>query len=113
MKPNDLGKKFVVEECQKIEVNHFLRQAKNKLKEMLLTSEMDVEGIGVELTTSRTGFGGKRYWFKCPVCGRRVGTLFLHPISMILGCRKCLDLEYTKRRYRGMLEARINLDLGN
>jgi hypothetical protein len=62
-------------------------------------------GIKVELTTSKTYVGGVRYWFKC-LCGRRVGVLFVHPISNILGCRECLGLEYRKRRYKGMEEVK-------
>ncbi len=104
MKPNDLGKTFLVEECQRIEVNSFLRVAKLKLKDILISSELDAQGISVELITSKTGFGGTRYWFKCPSCQRRVGTLFVHAISQNLGCRRCLGLEYRKRRYKGMVE---------
>jgi hypothetical protein len=108
MNPNDLGKKFLVEECQQIEISTFLRKAKTKLKETLLSSEIDTGGVPIELTTSKTGFGGTRYWFKCPVCGQRVGKLLIHPLSHKVGCRACLGLEYRKRRYKGMVE---NLDI--
>ncbi len=104
MNPNDLGKTFLVEECQKIEINYFLRTAKSKLKESLLNSEIDSQGLSIPLVSTKTGFGGTRYWFKCPHCKDGVGTLFVHPISQILGCRTCLGLEYRKRRYKGMVE---------
>lgn len=104
MKPNDLGKTFLVEECQKIEVNEFLRRAKTKLKGVLISSELEADGFALELITSRTGLGGIRYWFKCPLCNKRVGTLFSHPLSQKLGCRGCLGLEYRNRRYKGMVE---------
>ena len=109
MKPNDLGKKFVVEECQRIEISSFLKSAKTKMKEMLLKSEVNMADIDIELTTSNTGFGGTRYWFKCPVCKKRVGTLFSHPITSNIGCRECLNLEYAKRRFKGMVELETNL----
>lgn len=104
MKPNDFGKTFLVEECQKVEINSFLRSAKSKLKETLLSSELTAQGISILLISSRTGFGGTRYWFKCPSCNRRMGTLFVHAISQNLGCRECLGLEYRKRRFKGMVE---------
>jgi hypothetical protein len=104
MKPNDLGKTLLVEECQKIEINTFLKMAKLKLKEALINSALSTQGIVVELTTSKTGLGGTRYWFKCPCCHRRSGTLFLPTVGQNLGCRACLGLEYRKRRFRGMIE---------
>jgi hypothetical protein len=104
MKTNDLGKTFLVEECQKIEINTFLRVAKLRLKESLINSELDIQGVVTGLLTSKTGFGGIRYWFKCPSCYKRVGTLFMHAISQKLACRVCLGLEYRKRKYKGMVE---------
>lgn len=107
MMPNDLGKKYLVEDCQKISVNFFLKKAKQGLKEALINSELDIHGVIVELLTSKTGFGGFRYWFKCPSCQQRAGTLFVHAISRNLGCRACLRLEYRKRRYKGMVENNV------
>jgi hypothetical protein len=107
MTPNDLGKKFVIDECQKIDVNSFLKITKQKIKELLLETEIDVSGIDIKLATSKTGFGGTRYWFKCPKCNKRVGTVFIHPVSHNLGCRECLGLEYRNRRYKGMLEEKL------
>jgi hypothetical protein len=104
MTPNDLGKIFLVEDSQKIEVNSFLRKLKLNLKETILKSELSARGIKIELTTSKTGFGGIRYWFKCPLCDRRAGTLFTHAVSQNLGCRACLGLQYRKIRYKGMID---------
>lgn len=108
MKLNDLGKKLLVEECQKIEISTFLRSTKLKLRETLLASELTMQGISILLISSITGFGGTRYWFKCPLCSKRVGVLFMHPVSQNLGCRGCLGLEYRKRRYKGMVEGIFN-----
>lgn len=105
MNPNDFGKTFLVEECQKIEVNTFLRTAKLKLREVLIISNLEAQGIEIKLLTSKTGFGGVRYWFKCPICHRRVGTVFVHALNQNLGCRNCLGLEYKKSRYKGMVES--------
>ncbi len=107
MKPNDLGNKLLVENCQKISINTFSRQAKKKLKEMFMSSQLEVMDKSVELITSNVHFGGVRYWFKCPLCQRKMGTLYIHPLSQQLGCRGCLGLEYRARRYKGMIEEKV------
>jgi hypothetical protein len=109
MRPNDLGgKRFLVEECQKISIKDYVKIAGRKLKEAILCSELGVNEISVSLTTSQTGFGGSRYWFACPMCGRRVGVIFVHPLTQNIGCRLCLGLEYRKRRYKGMIEGDLS-----
>jgi hypothetical protein len=104
LKANDLGKKFIVEECQKIEISKFLGIAKIGIKEALLKIELENENINIKLLTSLTHKNGLRYWFGCPICSKRIGVLFVHPISNILGCRNCLDLRYKKSRFKGMVE---------
>lgn len=55
----------------------------------------------VELMTTPCYFGGKRYWFICPLivegqpCRRRVGVLYL--AQKWFGCRKCYDLAYASQ----------------
>ncbi len=102
--PNDSGKKFLVDECQKISITTYIRQAKAKLKNALLMSTLEMDSKAIELTPSKTSFHGERYWFKCPKCSKRAGTLFVHPLNHEIGCRKCLNLEYRSRRYKGMIE---------
>ncbi len=52
----------------------------------------------VSLATTPCNFGGKRYWFICPLtingkyCGRRVGILY--KAGDYFGCRYCYDLTY-------------------
>ena len=102
---NNLGRKFLVEECQKVSISKFTEEHRRKTKELLISAEIEMAGVQLELTTSRTGFGGIRHWFKCPSCFRRVGTVFIHPIVSKIGCRECLGLEYRSRRYKGMIES--------
>ena len=85
-------------------MNSFLRQAKQKAKEMFLSFQIEAMDKKIELTTSNVHFGGVRYWFKCPVCARKAETLFVHPLTQQIGCRACLRLEYRSRKYKGMLE---------
>lgn len=63
------------------------------------TQKMDYQ---IALTTTPCHFGGKRYWFICPLgykgtpCRRRVAKLFLDDFSYF-GCRHCLQLSYDSR----------------
>ena len=102
--PNDSGKSILVEDCQRISITAYVRKARAKLKEALIAAELEANNKSIELTPSKTAFGGIRYWFKCPMCSGRVGTLFVHPMTGEIGCRKCLGLEYRSRRYKGMAE---------
>lgn len=104
MKPNNLGKTILVDECQKITMNKYLALARSKIKESILASELSVFTTPISFTTSHTGFGGMRHWFVCPACKNRKGVLFVHPINETIGCRTCLQLEYRAQRYKGMVE---------
>lgn len=96
-----------MEACQKIRIEDLIRKAGGQVKETLIVSQLEAVGVGVELLTSSTRYGGKRMWFKAPCCGRRVGTLYQHPVSKMIGCRKCLGLKYAKQRHKGMIEEQI------
>ena len=104
LKPNDLGRKFLVEECQKVSIKTFIKKVKDSLKEALLKIELNCQEINIRISTSITSRNGVRYWFECPMCQRRAGIIYVHPITGILGCRTCLNLEYRSRRYKGMVE---------
>jgi hypothetical protein len=103
---NNLGK-FLVEDCHRIGIKHFIKTYKDKLKSLVLTSQVKAIDEDIKLTTSKTGNGGCRWWFICPICQRRIGVLFQHPYGDLIGCRICLNLEYRKRRYKGMCESQI------
>jgi hypothetical protein len=47
----------------------------------------------VRLTYSLGPHGGKRTWFSCPTCGRRVGVLY-HANGLPFRCRTCCKLAY-------------------
>ncbi len=48
-------------------------------------------------------FGGRRWWFVCPECHRRIGILYL--VGTDLGCRLCHDLTYRSCRESHMYDA--------
>ena len=60
----------------------------------------------VELATTPCNYGGKRYWFICPLskngryCGRRVGVIY--SIGKWYGCRYCGDIAYATQMKGGM-----------
>lgn len=47
----------------------------------------------IQLTYSLGPQGGKRPWFACPTCQRRVGVLY-HADGLPFRCRTCCDLAY-------------------
>ena len=98
--PNNLGKKVLVEQCQKITVNSVIRQINPIIKKALIETKLECMGLDVEIITSQT-----RYWFKCPKCEKRIGVLYQHPISNEIGCRICLNLDYRTRMCKGMIES--------
>lgn len=51
----------------------------------------------VYLNISDCYIGNFRYWFLCPDCGKRVGTLYTDG-SNLFSCRSCLDLGYESQR---------------
>ena len=51
---------------------------------------------GVRLTYTIGTRGGRRPWFLCPVCRRRVGVLY-HTDSLPFRCRICCDLVYSSQ----------------
>jgi hypothetical protein len=104
MKPNDFGKKYLVEQCQKIRLSDIIGKIAEQVKESVIKAKIEAEGHDILLSRSKTGFGGVRYWFSCPICNKQAGVLYKHPVSQILGCRQCLRLDYRKHRYSKMLE---------
>ena len=62
----------------------------------------------VQLSTTSCFFGGKRYWFTCPlttdgkICGKRVAVLY--KAGDYFGCRHCYNLTYSLRNDSKMLK---------
>lgn len=61
----------------------------------------EVPPYRVLVTTTTPHYGGVRYWWRCPTCGRRVRILYG---GRLFECRRCHDLTYTTRQV-GDLEA--------
>jgi hypothetical protein len=62
--------------------------------------ETENVAVPVRLETAPTRFGGRRWWFTCPLCSngtpcnRRAGKLYLPPGARYFGCRLCHNLTY-------------------
>jgi len=106
--PNNSGKKYLTNHCRKIQISDYLNRARAIIKEIIINSQLENDGVNLDLIFSKTNYNGKRYWLKCPICNR----IYQHPISQVLGCRKCLNLEYRSRRYKGMVEGDVNIGKG-
>lgn len=105
--PNDLGEFQLADSVQKVSINKLISQIKMDLKSSLVQSQIEVMGFRVELTTSKTRFGGDRLWFVCPLCSHRCELIYRHDGKEIAGCRNCLNVKYRKQRYKGMFEGII------
>ncbi len=95
--------KILTEQCQKININELVRSAKKEILNLSLQGKINTEEQQLDVTTSPCHFGGKRFWFVCPRCKGRVGTLYKTPVSDELLCRNCHKLTYLKSRYNKML----------
>jgi len=84
----------------RIIINH-----NTKFVELLYTL-VDLDGkktnidTQVMLVTTKCNFGGKRYWFKCPDCLRRIGVLYYR--NGYFSCRHCQYLTYVSKKVNGV-----------
>lgn len=103
IKPNDLGK--IAESVQSVKIDDLVSKAKGEFKLQFIKSSLNLDGIEIQLTTSKTRFGGNRIWFICPICQKKRGVIYKD--SPFLGCRICLNLKYKQQRYKGMIEEMV------
>ncbi len=86
----------LVEECQKISINSLdLNSCEEKI------TSIYIDYFPIKVTTTPCNYGGFRYWFICPQCGKRIGTLYRKPITTMYACRQCQNLTYALTQYSG------------
>lgn len=101
LNPNDLDKISTLEACQKIDIDHLVRDINKSLKKNFIESEIETLSTKIKLTTTKTRFKGEKYWFVCPSCQKRRGVLYKQN-NNIVGCRNCLGLLYSRQKYRAL-----------
>lgn len=97
LKTNYLGKKYL-EQCSKITVKDILSKVALEIEKEILTVEFD----WLNIIKTKANYWWYRIWFKCPICGSKVFTLY--NLNEVLKCRKCTWLHYRKQRFKGMIE---------
>jgi len=83
------------ESCARVEVNMIV-EPYVKLTYFVSDRERNANSYDSEadLVTTPCNLGGVRYWFTCPWCGTRVGSLYLVPGERLFKCRDCNNLTY-------------------
>ena len=67
----------------------------------------------VRLVSTRPNYGGHRWWFVCPLMGRRAAKLYLPPRARLFGSREAYGLTYAFCQASGSpLIASIAADVG-
>ncbi len=87
----------IVEDVYRVYIWDVVRAYGNQdLKKSLRVEIQADNGLSqqLDLTLTKTNFGGKRLWFLCPNCSRRVGALYLPSQALFFACRHCYGLRY-------------------
>ena len=87
-------RKTTVEDCQQLSVRHL------GSKLLAYGESVIVNGQTILLASTECSYGGRRYWFLCPSCDRRVGSLYKPLADALLECRTCKGLIYELALYR-------------
>ncbi|MCY2931602.1 MAG: hypothetical protein NTV86_19345 [Planctomycetota bacterium] len=72
-------------------------------RQVQLTFDVEIDGVlanvrqRIPLTSTGLAYGGHRWWFTCPACGRRRGVLVLPPGEQGFACRQCHGLLYASQ----------------
>ncbi|MFC1782292.1 hypothetical protein ACFL02_01735 [Planctomycetota bacterium] len=61
------------------------------------TGEIYNFDYSIMFTSTPCYFGGKRYWFVCPLCSRRAGIVYQTDKFNRFFCRECSNLTYESR----------------
>lgn len=106
--------KLILENCEQINISTIVRKLKEeifqqrpdisiyefelfldkKLAEISTLSLKHRSPLRITITHTVPNYGGKRHWFICPGCKRRVGVLYIIEHGDIFKCRDCYNLIY-------------------
>ena len=68
------------------------------------TTEAQSQRCYIWLRVTRPNYGGRRWWFRCPVLGITVGKLYLPPEGACFASRKAFGLTYRSYQQSGTLD---------
>lgn len=72
-----------------------------------LTESGKAMDYNIPLIATKAHFGGVRFWFKCPLTGRKVTKLFLPYGATVFACRQAYRLKYASQS-QGYFDRVIN-----
>lgn len=96
----DFDKNDYIEEATTINVDSILDKLWKSFLVSIKTEGIDINGVKVKVTKTKTNFEGSRHWFTCPTCKKRVKLLYSHPRYNTIACRDCLGLKYLNKHKR-------------
>ena len=88
----------VIESCTRIGIEDLKRDGRLPKTAGSLFLSFNETGEEVMLTHTDGNFGGIRWWFVCPRCGRRIAHLYRPSDRSRFLCRHCHKLTYTLKR---------------
>ena len=86
------SKKIEADSLSQFNIYALKHQVKGLLYPKFLELIFEESYCTVYLMYTHCFFGGKRAWFTCPLCNKRVGVLYKEYSS--IGCRTCFNLTY-------------------
>ena len=78
-----------------------LRSAEQGCLWLWYTAAGGANHVAISMASTVLHSGGRRWWFRCPVTGDRVGKLYLPPGATRFAGRQAHDLTYTSCRESG------------
>lgn len=81
-------------DSQVLSIKYLFLPAAKTAPLIILTHEEVGNNQSVSFQSTVPNFGGKRWWFSCPNCNRRVGKLYRSQIDERFLCRHCHGLIY-------------------
>ena len=92
MSLNNYQIKISIDQGKRVDALELLSDIEKDIKRLFFNHPLVINGRKVRLSTSKTGNGGLRRWFACPICQERCKWLYPHPSASIIGCKDCIPL---------------------
>ena len=104
IKPDDLGGFYLIDLLNTIDVEKVISATYDLYLQRLEKDGISLEGAHIKLVPAYSKKGVRRWYFECPLTGKRCRKLFKHPATGEIGSREALGLRYRKQAKKGMPE---------